>query len=225
MIDLCIAGSLCRDSIVFSVNGETKTINQFNKSIHFLLIENKEYRIFFDQQREEDIPIGVKVLLEILFFPIRGVFNVILYNTDQDWEKDISVYKVSGYIDVKFNKNTNILFNLKYGGYDANKKQFYKPEIVFSPDIHVNQITVIDVREISLKHSTFLKNLASVGLLFFILFAYLLVIAINNAITFASIFISIVMIFMGFFLGCLILHSFKKKKFLLTTLYKQQSIK
>ena len=112
MIDLCISGNLDKDVVIFSLNGESKTVDQFSKQVHFSLEENKIYRLDFEQRSEQFMPGYVEIMLNILFLPIRGIFNVLTFNTDQTWEKDISAFKISGYIDINLNKNTNISFEL-----------------------------------------------------------------------------------------------------------------
>ena len=37
MIDLCISGILSKDTVVFSLDGESKTVDPFSKQVHFSL--------------------------------------------------------------------------------------------------------------------------------------------------------------------------------------------
>ena len=87
MIDLTISGTLDKDVVVFTLNGESKTVDQFSKQVHFSLEKRKTYRLYFEQKSEQYIPRCAEILLNIMFLPIRGIFNVLTFNTTQDWAK------------------------------------------------------------------------------------------------------------------------------------------
>ena len=216
MIDLHISGVTEEYSVDFTVGGETKTVDSVRKDIHFSLEENKEYRVYFEQKTPKYLPRGVEILLEILFLPLRGLFNVITFNVKPDWEKDVSAFRVSGYFDVKPKENTDLSFRLKPGEYDG--KSFSRPELVFSSETEVRQAAIPAPEEIFSGHGRYLKNILSVGLLFFALFIYLLAVAVDNAIPAAIICVSAVLLFGTILLGYSIFRSFKKRKTLLAAL-------
>lgn len=218
MIDLHISGLTDRYPIDFTVGGTTKTVDLVRKDIHFSLEENKEYRIYFRQKNENHIPRGAEIFLSLIFLPVRGIFNVITFNTDQDWEREISAFRVSGYADVTFTENTELSFRLNTGKYDG--KTFHGPEMIFSPEMSVNQTLTRAPEEIFSAHRRFLKNLASVSLLFFALFIFLLIAAINANLFGAAVFISAITVFMGGLIAFFALRSFKKRKELLKLLDK-----
>lgn len=222
MIDLSIFGYLGKDVIIFTVDGETKTIDQFTRCIHFSLENNRMHRIYFEQKTERYIPWFAELMLDFLFFPIRGVFNIITFNIEQNWEKDISAFKVSGYIDVSLNENTEILFEFKHGQYDKEIKVFHEPTIVFSSNLLVTQSNTTDSKEISTKHYNFLKNIMSVAVLFFAFLFFLLTVALKNTLYVAFVSVLVIMILFAIIVGVLVLHSFKKKKHLLTVLSEQK---
>ena len=101
MVDLLISGSPDNDAVVFSLNGESKTIDRFSNEVLFSLEAGQPYRLKFEQKSEQFIPHYVETFLNILFLPIRGTLNVLTFNTVQEWEKDISAFKISGYIDIQ----------------------------------------------------------------------------------------------------------------------------
>ena len=180
MIDLCISGNLNKDLVVFSLNGESQTVDQFSKQVHFSIEEKKTYRLYFEQKSEQYIPHYAEILLNILFLPIRGIFNVLTSNTIQDWAKDISAFKLSGYIDINLCENTEISFMLTQGNIEKNTHKFRTPSISFSPNVSVKQQLTPDIKEITKKHCNHLLNICSASILLFALLFYLLAIGLKN---------------------------------------------
>lgn len=223
MIDLCISGIMDRDAVVFSLNGESKSADRFSGQIHFFLEENKTYRIAFEQRSEKLIPHCAEFLLNVLFLPLRGAFNVLTYNTVQNWEKDISAFRLSGYIEVNLSKNTEISFELKHGTFDKDTNCFYKPQISFSPDVLCEQACVPDGREIIERQRNYLLNAASAGLLLFALLFYLIFISVKNGMYIACIITSVLTVSFGILAAFLIIHSFKKRKRLISALISQNN--
>ena len=222
MIDLCISGNLNKDGVVFSLDGETQTITQFSEEVHFSLEENQEYRIYFEQKQSEYISHFAEILLNIISLPIRGIFNVITFNSDQNWEKDISAFKLSGYIDVCISEDTKVSFELKRGNFARESNTFTTPMISFSPDVLTEQLFTADEEEISKEHSVFLWNIVSVSILLFAILIYLLCVGVNNDIYIAKIVVSILLVAFAGVLSFLVVHSFKKKRTLLEILGSQK---
>ena len=139
MIDLCISGILDEelggDAVIFSIGGESKNVDLFSGQVHFLLEENKTYRLRFEQRSQRSVPQFVENILDVLFLPVRGILNAITFNGSPDWWKDVSAFKISGYVDINFNANAEISFELKSGYFDKNTNTFCPPAISFSPDI------------------------------------------------------------------------------------------
>lgn len=224
MIDLCISGTLDKDSVVFSLDGATKTIDQFSREIHFSLEENQVYRIYFEQRSMEDISRYAGILLNVILLPIRGIFNVITFNSNQHWEADISAFKLSGYIDVCISEDTKVSFKLKRGNFAKESNSFTAPVISFSPDVLTEQSITPDDEEISKEHSSFLWNIASVSILWFALMIYLSYVGFNNDIYIVRVVVSILLVAFSGLLSFLVVHSFKKKKTLLEILVTQGDV-
>lgn len=108
-------------------------------------------------------------MLNILFLPVRGIYNVITFNIDQNWEKEISVFKLCGYIDICIHEDTQVLFELKHGKFDKESNSFMLPMISFFGNVLIEQSITSDVAEISKGHCNHLLNIASVSLLLFTL--------------------------------------------------------
>ena len=225
MIDLYISGTIEKDAVIFSLNGESKTINQFSKQIHFSVEEKKIYRIHFEQKNEQFIPRHIEIILNILFLPIRGIINILAFNTIPIWWNDISAFKISGYIDIDLNETTEISFELKQGHFDKSTNMFCPPVISFSPDILTEQSCTADITEIKKAHHNHLSNIASASILLFALLLYLLYIGAKNELDVACIITSILMILLCILTTWLIWHSFKKRGALLMVLNNQQSKK
>ena len=223
MVDLLISGSPDNDAVVFSLNGESKTIDRFSNEVLFSLEEGQPYRLIFEQKSEQSIPHYVETFLNILFLPIRGTLNVLTFNTVQEWEKDISAFKISGYIDINLSENTQISFDLTRGKFDKNVNRFYKPTISFFPDIPAERLCTPDVEEIIKKHHDHLLNIVSTSVILFALMFYLLFIGFKNKIYTACVIVSLFIIAFGTLTVYLILFSFKKRKNLITTLTSKQS--
>lgn len=225
MIDLCISGTLEKDAVIFSLNGECKTINQFSKQIHFLVEEKKTYRLHFEQKNEQFIPRHIGIMLNILFLPIRGIINILTFNTIPIWWNDISAFKISGYIDINLTEATEISFELKQGYFDKRTDMFCPPVISFSPNILIEQSCIPDMKEIKKAHHNHLSNIASASILLFALLLYLLYIGAKNELNVACIITLILMILLCILTTWLIWHSFKKRGSLITVLNNQQSKK
>lgn len=223
MVDLLISGSPDNDAIVFSLNGESKTIDRFSNEVLFSLEEGQPYRLKFEQKSEQFIPHYVEIFLNILFLPIRGTLNVLTFNTVQEWEKDISAFKISGYIDINLSENTQISFDLTRGKFDKNVNRFYEPTISFFPDTPAERLCTPDVEEIIKKHHDHLLNIVSTSVILFALMFYLLCIGFKNKIYTACVIVSLFIIAFGTLTVYLILFSFKKRKNLITTLTSKQS--
>lgn len=222
MVDLCISGTLEKDVVVFSIDGEVKTIDQFSRRIHFTLEENKTYRVYFEQTAERFVPRYAEILLNILFMPVRGVFNVLTFNIVQDWEKDISAFKLSGYIDINLNKETELIFELRQGKYEKDANTFRKPTISFSTDALIEQSCSPDAKEIRKKHQNHLLNIGSASAMLFALLFYLLFVGYKNKGYIACILTACLITIFSALIVWLILRSFKDRKTLLKTLTKQQ---
>lgn len=223
MIDLCISGTLDQDTVIFSINGESKAVDQFSKQAHFRLEENKTYRIGFEQVSSNDIPRFAEIILDILFLPVRGVFNILMFNNDRNWEEDISAFKLSGYIDVNINKDAEISFELRRGKFNKSINKFQSPVIVFSHDALIEQSCYPDSKEVTQKHLKYLLNIASVGVWLFALLFYLIFIGLRNKIYSAVVIVSALAISFGILIAYLIFYSFKEKRSLLTILAKQHN--
>lgn len=227
MIDLYISGILDEDlggdAVIFSIGGESKNVDLFSGQVHFLLEENKTYHLRFEQRSQRSVPQFVENILDVLFLPVRGILNVITFNVDPDWWKDISAFKISGYVDINFNANAEISFELKVGYFDKNTNTFCPPAISFSPDISTERSCIPDVKEITKAHHNHLLNIASGSVILFALLFYLLYVGVKNEINVACVIVSILIISFVILTVWLILHSFRKRKALIIALNSQQS--
>ena len=227
MIDLCISGILDEelggDAVIFSIGGESKNVDLFSGQVHFLLEENKTYRLRFEQRSQRSVPQFVENILDVLFLPVRGILNAITFNGSPDWWKDVSAFKISGYVDINFNANAEISFELKSGYFDKNTNTFCPPAISFSPDISTERSCIPDVKEITKAHHNHLLNIASGSVLLFALLFYLLYVGVKNEMNAACIIISILIVSFVILTAWLILHSFRKRDSLITALNSRHS--
>lgn len=227
MIDLCISGILDEDlggdAVIFSIGGESKNVDLFSGQVHFLLEENKTYRLRFEQRSQRSVPQFVENILDVLFLPVRGILNAITFNGSPDWWKDVSAFKISGYVDINFNANAEISFELKSGYFDKSTNTFCPPAISFSPDISTERSCIPDVKEITKAHHNHLLNIASGSVLLFALLFYLLYVGVKNEMNVACVIVSILIISFAILTAWLIFHSFRKRKALIIVLDSQQS--
>lgn len=225
MIDLTISGTLDKDVVVFTLNGESKHIDQFSKQVHFSVEATKTNRLYFEQRSEQYIPHPAEIILNILFLPVRGIFNVLTFNTVQMWEKDISAFKLSGYIDISLNETAEITFELRQGRFEKQTNTFYRPTISFSPDVLVDQTCLMDVNEITKKHHNHVLNICSAAVLLLGILLYLLFAGLKNEMYVACIITSTFIIIFSILTLSLIWHSFKKRSYLISTLTAQEAKK
>lgn len=218
MINLCITGTIEDNVFSFTIDGETKIIDQFNKRVNFILKDKGVYRIFFKQKVEEYIPEKVDKAISILFIPIKGLFNIITFNVPYKWEEKISAFKVSGYIDINIERDTEITFQYKYGFFNELKECFDKPKILFFNACEVFQQNTAYEDDIKKKYCGFVQNVISVSMWFYILFGYLFIQSIshNNYLAFTVI-LNVLIIF-SILIGLVLAKAFKKKKRLILIL-------
>lgn len=221
MMDLSISGTPEKDSVVFTLDGESGTVDPFSGKIHFSLEEKKTYRLFFRQKSEQNLPRFAEILLNILFLPVRGVFNVLTFNANSSWEKDICGYKISGYMDITLKENTELSFSLKPGRFDKTTGTFSEPAISFSPKIPFEQTCLPDAGEINKAHRNHVLNICSAGLLCLALLLYLFFVGWEHAIPLACMVTSGLILCFGALIFCLILHSFRKRDRLQSALTEQ----
>jgi uncharacterized membrane protein required for colicin V production len=221
MIDLTISGTLDKDVIVFTLNGESGHIDQFSKQIHFSVDETKTHRLYFEQKSEQYIPRSAEIILDILFLPIRGAFNVLTFNTVQTWEKDISAFKLSGYVDINPTETAAISFTLEQGRFEKETNMFCRPIISFFPEMPVDQNCSADVKEITKKHYNHVLNICSAAILLFGILFYLLFVGLNRGLYVACIITSTFIVSFAILTFCLILHSFRKRSYLISVLTAQ----
>lgn len=229
MIDLCISGildeDLSGDFLVFSIDGESKTIDRFSGQVHFSLEKNKAYRLYFEQKSEQAIPRFAENILDVLFLPVRGILNAVTFNTSPTWWKDISAFKISGYIDIDLNENAEISFELKSGSFDKNTDMFCPPVISFSRGISTEQSCIPDFHGITKAHHNHLLNIASTSVLLLALLFYLLHVGAKNEMNVACVITTALIISFVILTAWLILHSFKKRDSLIIALAGQQNKK
>lgn len=118
MIDLSITGMIEEGILEFTVNGKTKSIDQFTPKINFTLKDKGVCRIFFEHKMAKYVPERIEKAIDILFMPITGLFNILTFNVEPNWEKFqflefqvilISTLKVT--LKLHFNIQLAILIN------------------------------------------------------------------------------------------------------------------
>ena len=223
MIDLCIAGHTEESIFDFTIGTETKTIDPNSKSIHFGLESNQNYRVHFEQKFLPGFSPQIETILNILFLPIRGLFNIISFNADSQWEKEISAFRISGYFDITLKENTSLSFQFSHGYFDKAQSYFHTPKITFSPQLRITQENHLDLSEIKRKHFHFLQNVASVSIWFLCLFLFLLNVSVKEKIPFAIAFLSFILFAFLFLIGFVVIRSFITRKSLTFLLLNQKS--
>lgn len=227
MIDLCITGSLGEDEkdiFEFTVDNNTKTIDQFNKSATFSIDTPQTCRIYFEQKRAEYIPRNMETVLNLLFLPIRGLLNIITFNAESNWECEVTGFRVSGYMDINLEKDITITFEYKKDFFDKLSNTFFKPKMCFDAEFNAVQTIIPDDNEIRKSHSEFVQKIISVSIWFYVLFAFLLVQSIKYSRHIALIIISSIIMVISIIITLIIIKSFKKKRQLIRILSKQSAI-
>ena len=218
MINFCITGTLEEDILEFTINGETKSIDQFTKRIIFPLENKGIYRVYFKQKNAEYIPKQVEKVVKILFLPIKGLFNIITFNVDSIWEEKISGFRVSGYTDIKIERDIEIKFQYQAGYFDKLKECFNKPKILFYDECEVFQQNIIDDYNIKQKYEGFVQKVISVSMWFYILFGYLFVQSVAHKNQVAFVILLCTIIFFSILIGMILVNGLKKKKKLIDIL-------
>ena len=93
-------------------NGETQTIDSENNEVSFDFADCQEYIIEIEQVAPKRLNRWISYLLFTLTCVIQGVFNILLINTERDWNKQINPYLVKAKHVLYLDKDTDI--ELKY---------------------------------------------------------------------------------------------------------------
>ena len=212
MIDLSITGMIEEGILEFTVNGKTKSIDQFTPKINFTLKDKGVCRIFFEHKMAKYVPKRIEKAIDILFMPITGLFNILTFNVEPNWEK-ISVFRVSGYIYINIESDTEITFQYTVGYFNKSKECFDKPIILFSNNkCEVFQQAIAYDGDIKQKHYEFVRNVISASMWFYILFGYLFIQSISHNNYGALIILSIVIIFFSVLIGMILAKASVKRK-------------
>ena len=224
-------GFLGNNMYAYCLNNPISYTDPSGRASRRVFVESQtEGAIIFQESigNPERIPISKKK--EVYGPSLRDVtdeidkpLHVITFNVDPDWWKDVSAFKISGYVDINFNANAEISFELKAGYFDKNTNTFCPPAISFSPDISTERSCIPDVKEITKAHHNHLLNIASGSVILFALLFYLLYVGVKNEINVACVIVSILIISFVILTVWLILHSFRKRKALIIALNSQQS--
>ncbi len=218
MIDFSITGTIEEEILEFTIDGKTKSIDQFTPKINFALEDKGVYRIFFEQKIAKYIPEQIDKAVNILLMPIKGLFDILTFNVDSKWEEKISAFRVSGYIDINIESDTEITFQYTAGHFNKSKGYFDKPIILFSnkSKCEVFQQDIADDGDIKKKYYGFVQNVISVSMWFYILFGYLFIQSISHSNYTALIILLSVIIFFSVLIGVIFSKaSVKKKKLIL----------
>lgn len=218
MIDLSITGTIEEGVFEFTFCGETKSIDQFTPKINFHLEGKGVHRIFFEQKKAKYIPGQIDKAVSILLTPLKGLFNILTFNVDSKWEEKISAFKVSGYIDVDIESDTELTFQYTAGYFNRSKGDFNKPVLLFSSkgECEVFQKYIIDYDAVKNRYYSFVQNVISVSMWFYILFGYLFIQSVLHGNYGALIILLIAVIFFSALIGVVLAKaSVKKNKLIL----------
>ena len=108
MIDLYISGILDEDlggdAVIFSIGGESKKVDLFSGQVHFLLEENKTYRLRFEQRAQRSVPQFVENILDVLFKRKRNFSKTVVRGSSEKFNSrnfDLNAKMFTYPIDVK----------------------------------------------------------------------------------------------------------------------------
>ena len=118
--------------IIIEFNGKREIISPFNStktSIPFY--DAGEYEIVLSQKKAtKNIPIYM-YLVYLVTFVFQGIFSILFFNVDRNWEKKIAPFRVYSKFKVYLKSDTNLSFNYSGAEYDDNTSKWSKP--IFTP--------------------------------------------------------------------------------------------
>ena len=213
MITLSINGIFREDEVYqLKINDDVKLIDQFSKCACFSLPARGNYRIYFEQKRTCQLPKCIGIPLMILCFPFRGLFNILTFNSENNWEKETTAFRLAGYIDIDICEDSEIKFRTIQSYYDQNSNVFIEPSLQIDSPCDQTMQNIWDDIGIRQKYNAFLKNLISVSIWFYVLFGYLFSRAVYGSNRIAIISVGVILLLVSCIIIGLIAVNHKKMK-------------
>ena len=211
-----IADSFHEDDIYeLRINDDIKVIDQFTRNISFSLKDNGLYRVYFEQKHGHQLPKYIGIPLMLLCLPLKGLFNILTFNSEHDWYKETTAFRLSGYVDIEVHEDSEMEWRVTWGYFDQKRGTFVEPVLETSPSCNQLLSNVCDNTEIRRKYNAFINNLASVSIWFYLLFGYLFGISVYNSNHFAMILTGLLLLSLSCIILGIILVSRRKMRRLL----------
>lgn len=210
-----IIGKFNFDNIYEVTIGDMKKELSFsNKNAVFEVADTGTYRIYIEKQSVKVHKAAI-LIINFLTLILQGIINIILFNDINNWADNIEAYSMRCYFDIQVKNDTVIKISIIESKYIEMNKCFTLPKINIYPN--VDCITKILPNRSSIVHNfyLFVKKIASAGIIFYVLFSYLLYVAFTIHSLWMAVFLITVIVGGSLIIYFSILKAAKKKNKLL----------
>lgn len=207
---LTIHGNFAEKEVfLLSLNGESKSLDFYNKDVLFQVEKSGEYFVEFEQvARKQNRVLGWLIYLFTVL--IQGIFNIILMNVDSDWHQNVKPYSVKGKFSVFVDGDKTICLDYCSSRYMEPRHTWGKPELSISEVEHLDVVYIKEEENIKVQYGCYVKRIFSVFCVGLAVFAALFCLSVKNTAATASVLLLIVMI-LTLVILCILLVSQHRK--------------
>lgn len=183
-----------------------------SQEIDFEIEHSGVYQISIIRQ-PINIPKPVSLIMNLLTFPLQGIFHIITFNTDDHWENSIQAYnleKCSCEMDIE--KDTVLEIKINKSQYLPTSHCFSMPSISTYPELNFTTEICSDRKEVFNHYYGFVKKVLSMSVIFYALFIFLLYQSLRIRNIMASIVVSLTLIAISAALFIILLTAKRRRK-------------
>ncbi|MGN1134188.1 MAG: hypothetical protein ACI4RN_07025 [Oscillospiraceae bacterium] len=218
---LSIQGNIPENTnLLVKIGEETEIINNMNNTVEFDLPEDKEYCVIFEEPAEKPARNALGIVIFILTILLQGLFNIVMFNTDTRWYKNIKCSTVKAKVYVNLKEDTKMEVCYSYAHFNDDLR-YVQAAFTVEQDMKTETENYFNKESFVNAYFGYVKQIVSVAFIVMIVFAYLMYISVKN-INGAAICLMAVLIAAIILITALVLRSQYKK---MKVLYKDTSEK
>lgn len=210
------------ECLEIKINNCTKTLYHYENFVEFDLPPKDNYILEVNRKPDKSNRRFLNVLLFLITIIFQGLFNIIIFNTNTKWINDIIPLCFKSKIIINMNCDTEI--NLIY-----TKSKLVNNVKVIPPHLYANGNEIKDIKytinyyDFSNQYFNYVKRLASIFSIIFVLLLFLCFVAIKH--NYIAITVFILLLLLGIILIIILISvtQYKKLKKLLL-LFKSKEV-
>ncbi len=138
-----------------------KIIDSSHPVVSFQL-ENGQHEICIEQFFSPEASGLFVRILKIVSLPLSGLLNIVAFNTDMDWEKDICAYGLKATLKLSVCENAEYDISLINSSFSWQTESFTKPSLTVLPNLEVKTEFIENEGSIDLSFEKFIRRTYSV---------------------------------------------------------------